>query len=185
MKNLSEFQHRINVGHVKKAEKILNALISNLSIDELKTREAELRGLTTTFLPKHKTRHSRTNLLISSRLSFRNIGSTDLSESVIPNSGRGLSTTESKESQFRMLLDEIKELRFDRSDQVSDYIKNRELGRKYDQISGILMMERDGKQWPFPYGIDPKYYGRLCRELELGNKNTDAIPGEFKPFSEL
>lgn len=92
---------------------------------------------------------------------------------------------EIKEIEFQNLVNEIKELEFTHSSQVSAYIIKNRLGFKYKNISGILTMEQNGITWKFKGGFPPRIYAKLCEQLNLRSQRTDAKPIEFSSFKEI
>jgi len=90
-----------------------------------------------------------------------------------------------EEREFGELVSELKPLGFTHSSHVSNYIKKNNLGNKYRHISGILHMEKDGENWAYSGGIQPKYYARLCDELDLSNKGSGAVPTSFESFESI
>ncbi len=92
---------------------------------------------------------------------------------------------EIEEEEFEQLVSEMAPLGFTESAQVSAYIVRNKLGYKYKNISGILEMELGGNTWNFKGGFPPKIYARLCQELGLSNRATQAKPGKFESFKEL
>ena len=90
-----------------------------------------------------------------------------------------------EEKEFEQLVSEMAPLGFTESAQVSAYIVRNKLGYKYKNISGILEMELNGNTWNFKGGFPPRIYARLCQELGLGNRETQAKPGKFESFKEL
>jgi hypothetical protein len=46
-------------------------------------------------------------------------------------------------------------------------------------------MQKGKDSWKYEGGISPKYYSRLCQELNLSSKNTSSKVKEFSPFSKL
>ena len=89
-----------------------------------------------------------------------------------------------KEDEFQQLVNEMQPLGFTNSSQVSNYIVKNELGFKYQNISGILEMTKDGTSWDFKGGFPTRIYARLCDELGLGNSGSRAQAGKFTSFKE-
>lgn len=92
---------------------------------------------------------------------------------------------EIENKEFEQLVAEMIPLKFTVSSQVSQYIMKKELGRKYKNISGIVTMEQEGRQWDFKGGFPPDIYAQLCSKLNLGNKGSHARVTGFKPFKNL
>jgi hypothetical protein len=187
----------LSKGHSKKAESEVNKLVVGMSLEDLKSAEPDLRRLSSDFLPTNKARHRRIDDLISRQLAARPLVARDSSlvSAVTPSLQHTIKhaaarpcnpiATDAEETEFRALVAEVRALGFTSSKQVSNYIMARKLGNKYGHISGRLTMERDGDQWPFYGGIQPRIYARLCNELGLDDQGTDARPGEFIPFRDL
>ena len=87
--------------------------------------------------------------------------------------------------EFERLVQEIKTLGYTHSKQVSEYIRKNQLGAKYKNISGILLMEQEGNIWQFDGGFPPKIYAKLCEELGLSNQGSRARALAFTPFKDL
>lgn len=58
-----------------------------------------------------------------------------------------------EENEFQQLVNEMQPLGFINSSQVSNYIVRKKLGLKYQNISGILEMTKDGTSWDFKGGV--------------------------------
>ena len=89
------------------------------------------------------------------------------------------------DDEFEQLVKEIIPLNFTTSTEVSSYIRNNKLGNKYKNISGIVTMEQEGRQWDFKGGFPSNIYAKLCSELGLKNKGSHARVVDFKSFKEL
>jgi cold shock CspA family protein len=83
------------------------------------------------------------------------------------------------------LLKELGPLGFTHSTDLSAYIRNNKLGRRYPTISGIVTMEDGGTAWKFTGGFPPAIYTIICQELRLRNQGTSARAIHFKPFQEI
>ena len=90
-----------------------------------------------------------------------------------------------EEDEFKLLVEEIKALKFTHSRQVSLYIIRNQLGHKYRNISGIVKMEMDGNTWNFNGGFPPNIYAQLCEELDLSNQGSRARVVSFNSFKTL
>lgn len=89
------------------------------------------------------------------------------------------------EFEFNQMLKEFENKDFSLSSQVSKYIIYNNIGKKYQYISGNLQMMRGNNHdsvWNFKGGIAPQYFARLCQELGLGTKETNARVVSFKSF---
>ncbi len=89
------------------------------------------------------------------------------------------------EEEFQALVEEIRELEFQQSSEVSNYIVNRRLGLKYQNISGHLDMRKNGDTWTFNGGFPTSIYRRLCTKLGLSNNGSSAIPLRFTSYNTL
>lgn len=92
---------------------------------------------------------------------------------------------EIEDKEFKQLVEEMIPLNFTKSYQVSAYIMEKELGKKYKNISGIVTMEQEGRQWDFKGGFPPNIYAQLCSKLNLGNNGSYARVTGFKSFNTL
>lgn len=90
-----------------------------------------------------------------------------------------------EEQEFSQLIEEMRDLEFTCSSEVSAYIRKHRLGSKYKHISGRLVMEKDGESWEFDGGFPPHIYARLCEELNLANKSSRAQPIKFTPYKDI
>ncbi|MGN1394408.1 MAG: hypothetical protein ACI4V7_10370 [Succinivibrionaceae bacterium] len=89
------------------------------------------------------------------------------------------------EVEFNQLVNEVSKYNFITSSQVSRYIRENRLGFKYRHISGRLEMKKGRDVWNFEGGISPKYFGRLCKELNLDNNHSLARVNKFTPYASL
>jgi hypothetical protein len=87
-----------------------------------------------------------------------------------------------EEAEFHELVTEMSAQGFSHSRQVSNYIMRNKLGYKYKNISGVVTMEKEGRQWDFKGGFPPKIYARLCSELCLSDQGSTAIAVKFESF---
>lgn len=83
------------------------------------------------------------------------------------------------------LLEDMASLSFESSKELSNHIVKHQLGYQYPNISGIVRMEQDGKQWDFAGGFPREMYRIICNELGLRNQGTRARPVGFTPFRDL
>lgn len=89
------------------------------------------------------------------------------------------------ELEFNQLVREVASLHYTRTSQVSNYIQNNQLGRKYSHIAGRLEMQKNGDTWYFDGGIAPEYYRRLCNALHLYTNGSSARVRSFRSYSQL
>ena len=87
--------------------------------------------------------------------------------------------------ELHKLLIEMRPLNFKYSKDLSKYIVKYQLGYKYQHISGILTMREADEEWDFHGGFPTWIYKIICRELELDNQGTLAVPVRFIPFGDL
>ena len=90
-----------------------------------------------------------------------------------------------KADELHQLLTEMRPLGFTHSKQLSNYIVKHQLGYMYPNISGIVIMEDEGREWKFPGGFPPNIYTIICRELILDNQGTSARVKDFESFHEI
>lgn len=88
------------------------------------------------------------------------------------------------EREFEELVAEIKSHNFTYSSEVSRYIRRNNLGNKYKNISGIVKMKNNDDSWDFEGGFSPWIYARLCDELGLANRGSQAKVIGFKSFKD-
>lgn len=93
--------------------------------------------------------------------------------------------TEIEDNEFKQLIAEIRPLAFTHSSQVSSYIMRNKLGLKYNHISGVVTMEKDGNTWKFKGGFPPKIYAQICSALDLDNNGSYAKVVDFNSFNKL
>ncbi|MEH2268274.1 MAG: hypothetical protein V7K68_07555, partial [Nostoc sp.] len=84
--------------------------------------------------------------------------------------------------ELERLLVEMRPLNFTQSKQLSAYIVKHQLGYRYPNISGIVRMEEEGREWDFHGGFPTDIYKIVCQELNLDNQGTTARPIKFTPF---
>ncbi|MBD2440221.1 cold shock domain-containing protein [Nostoc sp. FACHB-110] len=90
-----------------------------------------------------------------------------------------------KADELHQLLTEMRPLGFTHSKQLSKYIVRYELGYKYPNISGIVIMEDGSTEWEFPGGFPPDIYKIICRELGLDNQRTNARVKRFDSWTDI
>jgi cold shock CspA family protein len=83
------------------------------------------------------------------------------------------------------LLKDLGSLKFKYSTDLSAYIRNNKLGRRYPTISGIVTMEDGDTAWDFDGGFPPRIYRIICLELRLANQGTSARATRFTPYQQL
>ena len=91
---------------------------------------------------------------------------------------------DTEEEEVEALVEFFKNKGFTLSSQISNYIIEHELGRKFKHISGYLELENDYEIWEFEGGISPKYYREICERLKVYNKGTDSRVLGFESFAE-
>ena len=91
-----------------------------------------------------------------------------------------------EEQEFQALVAEMRPLNFRTSSEVSQYITQHYLGRKYSHISGHLHMQNiEGQEYIFDGGIKSKWYARLCSELQLTDRRSGAIVTNFESYADI
>lgn len=68
---------------------------------------------------------------------------------------------------------------------LNQYILSHGNLQRYPHIIGNLEMSNSKKSWTYKGGISPRWYKFACIQLGIGENGSDAIPGEFTPYSEL
>ncbi|MEZ2235271.1 cold-shock protein [Microcoleus sp.] len=87
--------------------------------------------------------------------------------------------------ELLLLLKELRPLKFKYSNQLSAYIAKNQLGYRYPNISGIVRMAKEGKEWDFKGGFHKEVYKIICRELGLANQGTSATATKFTSYQQL
>lgn len=87
-----------------------------------------------------------------------------------------------EQEEFEKLVAEMKPLNFRTSGQLSRYIKENRLGRRYPHISGFLTMGYEGREWEFEGGISRRWYRELCVRLNLSNQCSGAEVIGFRSY---
>jgi len=90
-----------------------------------------------------------------------------------------------EDNEFEQLVAEMTPLGFTHSSQVSSYIMRNKLGYKYKNISGIVTMAQDGREWDFKGGFPPSVYAKLCSKLDLDNEGSHARVVDFNSFKKI
>ncbi|GCL39705.1 hypothetical protein SR1949_48330 [Sphaerospermopsis reniformis] len=93
--------------------------------------------------------------------------------------------TKEEADELERLLTEMRPLNFKHSKELSAYIVQHQLGYRYPNISGIVRMAEEGREWDFHGGFPTDIYRIICKELNLDNQGTTAIPIKFTPFKTL
>ena len=93
--------------------------------------------------------------------------------------------TEVEADELQQLLTQMRPKKFTHSNQLSLYIVRHRLGYKYPNISGIVRMQEEGREWDFHGGFPPGIYRIICEELDLNNQGTNARAVEFTPFKSV
>lgn len=73
---------------------------------------------------------------------------------------------------------------FTRSSEVSNYIREQELGYRFKHISGYLELSDGCQTWEFEGGIAPQYYAEICYRLGLNDNGSDAKTVGFECFED-
>ncbi|HDZ9271000.1 hypothetical protein [Vibrio cholerae] len=88
-------------------------------------------------------------------------------------------------SELTALISEVETKGFKYSKELSNYIMDNQLKKKYPNISGVVKMEKLGEQWDFSGGFPKKIYGIVCSELGLSDQGTMAKAVGFKSFKDI
>lgn len=91
---------------------------------------------------------------------------------------------DNEEEEVEALVAFFKGKGFSRSSQISNYIVEHELGKKFKHISGYLELSNGEEIWEFEGGISPRYYAQICDRLDLGNEGSDSHVAGFSSFAE-
>ena len=185
----------LQLGHSRKAERVVCRALAEMTSDQVSASEAELRIITSKFLPAHKKRHRNLEDLISRKVAAKTQDTPAAPEIIAGGAQPSMQQTRmvvtkpntaiAREQEFQALVAEIRQVGFTRSVDVSRYIVRHRLGYKYRNISGILTMERNGEQWVLPGGFPKDVFARLCATLGLAHKGTESVPIDFVPFKDL
>lgn len=87
--------------------------------------------------------------------------------------------------EFERLVEDMKPLGFTSSSELSAYIRNNHLGFNYPNIAGCLKMGLNGNEWDMDGGIDKRWYGMLCRRLNLTNQCSGARVLDFTSYGQM
>lgn len=68
------------------------------------------------------------------------------------------SLSQDKSDELEKLLTDMKVFNFSSSSDLSRYIKDNKLGEKYPNISGIVKMQDESKEWDFEGGFPKNIY---------------------------
>ncbi len=90
-----------------------------------------------------------------------------------------------EDNEFEQLVAEMTPLGLTRSSQVSLYIMRNKLGYKYKNISGVVRMTQEGREWDFKGGFPPDIYAKLCSKLGLYSNGSPAKVVNFNSFKNL
>jgi len=83
------------------------------------------------------------------------------------------------------LLKEVKPTGFQRSPDLSYYIRKRQLGFKYPNISGVITMHFSGECWKFKGRFPFNIYRIVCSILALSKNGGHARVVGFKSYSSM
>lgn len=93
--------------------------------------------------------------------------------------------SELEREEFERLVSEMEPLGFTRSAEVSRYIRDNKLGKRYPHISGCLTMSMKGREWSFDGGISQSWYAALCRRFGLDGRYSGARVERFVSYSTM
>lgn len=97
--------------------------------------------------------------------------------------GEGLNQLQLEE--LYRLVKEVEPKGFQRSADLSYYIRKNHLGFKYPNISGVVTMQSSGERWKFKGGFPSNIYRIVCSILELNNNGSHARVVGFKSYSSM
>lgn len=87
--------------------------------------------------------------------------------------------------ELYLLIKEVKAQGFQRSADLSYYIRKNQLGFKYPNISGEITMQSAGDRWKFKGGFPSNIYRIVCSILGLSNNGSHARVVGFKSYSSM
>lgn len=87
--------------------------------------------------------------------------------------------------EMEELIAEMRPLNFRTSKQLSKYIVDNNLGKKYPSISGVARMKNASDEWDFKGGFPPEIYKKICIRLGLRNQGTSARLIGFSSYKSL
>lgn len=87
--------------------------------------------------------------------------------------------------ELKQLINQMRPKGFTTSKQLTIYIFKNKLGYKYPNISGRLIMEKNGEQYNFDDAFPTNIYTLLCKALKLESQNSGARPVQFTPRKDL
>ena len=94
--------------------------------------------------------------------------------------------TPEQEAEVNALVKFFKGKGFKRSSEISKYIRDNKLGKKFPNISGILQMsDNEGNAWNFEGGIAPAFYREICLRLELNDNGSYAHVDGFTSYKNI
>lgn len=92
---------------------------------------------------------------------------------------------EKENNEFEALVEEMQKFGFKESRDVSRYIVNNQLGLKYRNISGVVIMGQAGDHWKFNGGFPPDIYKKLCWRLGLVGRGSQAKVISFESYDSI
>lgn len=91
-----------------------------------------------------------------------------------------------EEREVEQLVALFRGMGFNRSAQISHYIRKHRLGLRFPNISGFLKLTRDDDglvdTWEFEGGIRPEFYAEVCNRLGLNNNGSTARVTGFESY---
>ena len=72
-----------------------------------------------------------------------------------------------------------------RSADVSHYIVEHRVQRKYSHIAGHLEMADQSSSWTYKGGISPKWYAYVCENLGVHKKGARVQAGKFTSYAQM
>ena len=83
------------------------------------------------------------------------------------------------------LILEVESLNFSLSSELSNYITQNSLGKKYPNISGSVTMQNGCDTWSLNGGFPRNIYRIICQELSLHGKGTTAQAVGFRSYKSM
>lgn len=92
---------------------------------------------------------------------------------------------ETHKTELKALINEMRSKNFKESKFLSAYIIENKIGYKYPNISGRLLMEKDGETWDFDGAFPTEIYTLICLALGLKSQKSGARALKFTPQKDL
>lgn len=92
---------------------------------------------------------------------------------------------ETHKTELKNLINEMRSKKFKESKSLSAYIIKNKIGYKYPNISGRLLMEKNGEKWDFDGAFPTEIYTLICLALDLKSQKSGARALKFTPQKDL